>query len=155
MSDVFALTLDTPLGDLVACSDGGALTALRFAEPGEGPERSQSTRCLDDLAALLGRYWGGEPVRFDLPVKLHGTPFQTKVWRALATVPYGRTISYAELARRVGSPRAMRAVGRANGANPIAIVVPCHRVIGSNGTLTGYGGGIERKRALLELEGAI
>jgi len=155
MSDVCSVVLSTPLGDVVASSDGRALTALRFAEADEGPEDSKSAPCLHELAVLLTRYWAGEPVRFDIPLALAGTPFQTKVWRALVDVPYGETISYAELARQVGSPRAVRAVGRANGANPIAIVVPCHRVIGSNGTLTGYGGGIGRKKALLELEGAL
>jgi methylated-DNA-[protein]-cysteine S-methyltransferase len=152
---VHQAVLATPLGDLIATADDGAITELRFSEPGELPDEPSSTACLEQIAEILERYWAGEPVRFDVPLQLNGTPFQTKVWRALIEVPYGETTTYSEIARRIGAPRAVRAVGRANGANPIAIAVPCHRVIGANGTLTGYGGGIERKKALLELEGAL
>ena len=152
---VHHVPLHSPFGELVASSDGGALVALRFAEPGERVEATDADECIDALARVLDLYWAGERVHFDVPVALKGTPFQNAVWAALRDVPYGETITYAELARRIDAPRAVRAVGRANGANPIAVVVPCHRVIGSNGTLTGYGGGIERKRALLELEGAL
>jgi methylated-DNA-[protein]-cysteine S-methyltransferase len=101
----------------------------------------------------LNAYFAGELRDFDLPLDLQGTPFQLGVWRALRDIPYGVTISYGELARRIGTPKGSRAVGLANGANPIAIVVPCHRVIGSNGKLTGYGGGLGNKETLLALEG--
>lgn len=147
--------LHTPFGELVASSEDGALVALRFVEPGERVEATGADECIDALAGTLDLYWAGERVDFDVPVALKGTQFQNAVWRALRDVPYCETVTYAELARRSDAPKAVRAVGRANGANPIAVVVPCHRVIGSNGTLTGYGGGIERKRALLELEGAL
>ena len=101
----------------------------------------------------LRRYFAGEHVQFTCPLDLHGTPFQVAVWQALVRIPYGETRSYAEIAQAIDRPRAVRAVGAANGANPVAIIVPCHRVIGSNGTLTGYGGGLPTKRWLLSLEG--
>ena len=100
----------------------------------------------------LGRYFAGERVQFTCPLDLHGTPFQLKVWNALTRIPYGERRSYTEIAREIGHPSAVRAVGAANGANPIAIIVPCHRVIGSNGSLTGYGGGLPTKAWLLDLE---
>jgi methylated-DNA-[protein]-cysteine S-methyltransferase len=100
----------------------------------------------------LGRYFAGEPIEFTCPLDLHGTPFQLKVWNALTRIPYGETRSYSEIAREIEHPDAVRAVGAANGANPIAIIVPCHRVIGSNGSLTGYGGGLPTKAWLLALE---
>ena len=100
----------------------------------------------------LEEYFAGERREFSLALEPAGTPFQMRVWQALRAIPYGETISYGELARRIGNPRAVRAVGLANGRNPISIIVPCHRVIGANGTLTGYGGGLERKRFLLALE---
>ncbi|MGH2478581.1 MAG: methylated-DNA--[protein]-cysteine S-methyltransferase [Ktedonobacteraceae bacterium] len=101
----------------------------------------------------LGRYFAGEHIQFTCPLDLHSTPFQLKVWNALTRIPYGETRSYAEIAREIEHPSAVRAVGAANGANPVAIIVPCHRVIGSNGTLTGYGGGLPMKHWLLALEG--
>lgn len=107
---------------------------------------------LRQAADELGRYFAGERVEFRCPLDLHGTPFQLKVWNALIGIPYGETRSYAEIAREIGHPSAVRAVGTANGANPIAIIVPCHRVIGSNGALTGYGGGLPTKAWLLALE---
>ena len=105
-----------------------------------------------DVAAQLDAYFAGELTTFDIEVNLIGTPFQMVVWAHLREIPYGETISYGELARRVGNPNASRAVGLANGRNPVAIIVPCHRVIGANGSLTGYGGGLERKSWLLEHE---
>jgi methylated-DNA-[protein]-cysteine S-methyltransferase len=105
-------------------------------------------------AQQLKEYFGGIRNTFDLPLDPHGTPFQQRVWRALLAIPYGETISYGELARRIGRPTSQRAVGAANGQNPLPIVVPCHRVIGSNGSLTGYGGGLPIKQHLLELESA-
>ena len=103
----------------------------------------------------LGEYFAGRRRLFDIPLALEGTPFQQRVWNALCEIPYGETISYGELARRIGHPSAVRAVGLANGSNPIAIIVPCHRVIGANGTLTGYGGGLPTKARLLDLERGI
>ena len=100
----------------------------------------------------LEEYFAGRRTRFDLPLDLQGTPFQRRVWSALLAIPYGETLTYGELARRIGRPAAARAVGHANGSNPISVIVPCHRLIGANGTLVDYGGGIERKRFLLSLE---
>jgi methylated-DNA-[protein]-cysteine S-methyltransferase len=150
---------ESPLGRLLLTSDGSALTGLYTA-----PERkSQSTEGwvrdprIAPLAATLGQlneYFAGTRRDFDLPLRLDGTPFQTRVWRELLEIPYGETWSYGQLAKRIGNPSASRAVGLANGRNPISIVVPCHRVIGADGSLTGYGGGLERKRWLLAHEGA-
>ncbi len=146
--------IPTPLGRFLAVMDrSGALVALDFdarTSPWRTlpPDERRATRVIDALT----RYFSGELRQFKLPLAPDGTPFQRRVWDELTRIPYGETISYGELARRLGDPSAVRAVGRANGANPIAIVVPCHRVIGADGTLTGYAGGLERKRALLELE---
>jgi methylated-DNA-[protein]-cysteine S-methyltransferase len=107
---------------------------------------------LDEAVRQLRDYFAGERWRFDLPLDFNGTPFQMRVWRALLQVPYGETRSYRHIAESIGAPAAVRAVGAANGANPIAIVVPCHRIIGSSGKLTGYGGGLPNKKLLLELE---
>ncbi len=104
------------------------------------------------MRAQLEEYFAGERTSFDIPLAPEGAPFEREVWRALEEIPYGETVSYGEIARRVGQPTAARAVGTANGRNPIAVIVPCHRVIGADGSLTGYGGGLERKRLLLELE---
>jgi methylated-DNA-[protein]-cysteine S-methyltransferase len=144
----------TPLGKMLAVlAADGALVAIDFDASVSGhrelppaPERA------GPVIAALERWFAGELRTFDLALAPEGTPFQQRVWAELVRIPYGTTISYAELARRVGAPKAMRAVGRANGANPIPIVVPCHRVIGADGTLTGYAGGLERKRFLLALE---
>ena len=107
------------------------------------------------MRAQLADYFDGRRTGFDLPLAMQGTPFQLRVWRALQDIPYGETISYGEQARRIGRPADPRAVGQANGRNPIAVIVPCHRVIGADGSLTGYGGGVERKRQLLELEAGV
>lgn len=146
----------SPLGDLLISTAGGALSGL-WVTPHDRVQRSGWHR--DDAHPLLveaGRqldaYFAGERQDFDLPVQAAGTPFQHLVWAALCEIPYGTTNSYGQLARRIGRPGASRAVGLANGRNPVSIVVPCHRVIGANGTLTGYGGGLDRKRLLLGLE---
>jgi methylated-DNA-[protein]-cysteine S-methyltransferase len=147
-------TFDSPVGELLLTADGDALTGLymdvRRGRLEPGPRRELPL--FAEAEAQLGAYFAGELVDFDLPLAPRGSPFQLEVWEALRGIPYGETISYRELALRVGRPGAARAVGAANGRNPIGIVVPCHRVIGSNGTLTGYAGGIDRKRRLLELE---
>jgi methylated-DNA-[protein]-cysteine S-methyltransferase len=145
--------LSSPIGELLLASDGRALTGLHMApfEPLSGWHRDE--RPFRDVVAQLSAYFSGARKVFDVMHEAVGTPFQRRVWKALLHIPYGETISYGELARRIGNPRAVRAVGRANGANPIAVIVPCHRVIGANGTLTGYGGGLERKAKLLALEG--
>jgi methylated-DNA-[protein]-cysteine S-methyltransferase len=130
-----------------------ALTAFEYdAAPAATPAPEARCRVLDDLGEWLARYFAGENVPFAHPLAPHGTPFQRDVWNALLRIPYGATTSYAAIARDVGRPAAVRAVGAANGRNPIAIIVPCHRVIGADGTLTGYAGGLDRKRALLALE---
>jgi methylated-DNA-[protein]-cysteine S-methyltransferase len=152
---VYALA-ESPIGELVLAGDGRSLSRLHMLE-GRHPVRIDPAWRRDDGAfadarGQLGEYFEGRRTSFDVPLALQGTPFQRRVWDALREIPYGETTSYGELARRLGSPRAMRAVGLANGRKPIAVIVPCHRVIGADGTLTGYGGGLERKRLLLELE---
>jgi len=151
MGYVGYVILETPIGPLAAVFDvEGRLTELRF--DGGTPDQPAGRR-RSAVEAQLEEYFRGKRQAFDIPLHLKGTEFQVAVWNALLEIPYGDTITYAELARRIGRPSAIRAVGAANGANPIPVIVPCHRVIGSNGTLTGYGGGIERKQWLLALEG--
>jgi methylated-DNA-[protein]-cysteine S-methyltransferase len=148
----------SPIGRLIAVAENATVTALYESEklPEQGDHvDAHSDALFGALGDQLDLYWAGKPVSFDLPLAPNGTPFQTRVWQALRDIPYGHTISYGELARRIGQPTAVRAVGRANGANPIAIVIPCHRVIGGNGSLIGYAGGLERKKMLLQLEGAL
>jgi methylated-DNA-[protein]-cysteine S-methyltransferase len=149
-------TLDSPIGELLLVGDGEALHGLHMQDGLRPSPIASSWRQADERFGAVGdqlaEYFAGERVEFDLPVEGAGTEFQRRVWRALREIPYGEAISYGELARRIGQPSAVRAVGMANGRNPISIVVPCHRVIGADGGLTGYGGGIERKRFLLELE---
>jgi methylated-DNA-[protein]-cysteine S-methyltransferase len=151
-------TLDSPIGELTLVSDGEALTGLYMDAQRHRPELPAATASDDAVLATarrqLGEYFAGERREFDLPLRPAGTPFQREVWAALRDIPYGETAGYGELAQRLGRPGAARAVGLANGRNPIAIVVPCHRVIGAAGSLTGYGGGLERKRYLLDLEAA-
>ncbi|MBS0261428.1 MAG: methylated-DNA--[protein]-cysteine S-methyltransferase [Planctomycetes bacterium] len=154
---IFYHRIDSPIGALLLVSNGTALTGLYMLDHAGGPTPGAEWRAdagaFTTVCAQLAAYFAGELRRFDLPLAPAGTPFQQTVWRALGDIPYGTTLSYGELARRIGQPQASRAVGRANGQNPISIIVPCHRVIGANGTLTGYGGGIARKRWLLEHEG--
>ncbi|HED65327.1 MAG TPA: methylated-DNA--[protein]-cysteine S-methyltransferase [Planctomycetes bacterium] len=166
-----AARIPSPVGDLLAVVDlTGALVQLDFEGGRNAPTgesdleelyQGRGVRLVWDGAGLaevrrqLASYFAGERTAFELALAPAGTPFQLRVWSELQRIAYGETLSYGELARRIGSPKASRAVGLANGANPISIVIPCHRVIGADGSLTGYGGGMERKRALLELEGAI
>ena len=146
----------SPIGELLLSGDGRVLHGLHMLDGRRPVEPDPAWRRDDgafhEVRRQLTEYFGGGRERFELPLALAGTPFQGEVWQALREIPYGETISYGELARRIGRPRAVRAVGLANGRNPIAVIVPCHRVIGANGTLTGYGGGVERKRLLLDLE---
>jgi methylated-DNA-[protein]-cysteine S-methyltransferase len=151
-------TIETPVGDLLLMSDGISLIGLHTDNDKHRPApRNDWIR--DDMAEPFGRtiaqlqaYFDGRLTEFDLPLAAEGTAFQTIVWRELRNIPYGHTISYAELARRIGKPSASRAVGHCNARNPISIIVPCHRVIGADRSLTGYAGGLERKRALLAHE---
>jgi methylated-DNA-[protein]-cysteine S-methyltransferase len=149
---------DSPIGPLLVHSDGTSLTGLYMNTPGRptiGEDWIQTERVEPIRTTLkqLREYFSGSRRDFDLPLRTQGTAFQRRVWRALGKIPYGETWSYGKLAQRIDNPKASRAVGLANGANPISIVVPCHRVIGANGTLTGYGGGLNRKRWLLTHEG--
>jgi methylated-DNA-[protein]-cysteine S-methyltransferase len=147
---------DSPIGQLLLLGDGRALHGLYMQDAPRpkaiAPGWKLSRMSFADVKAQLREYFTGERAAFDLELVMHGSPFESRVWRALRDIPYGVTVSYGELARRIGQPSAARAVGLANGRNPISVIVPCHRVIGANGTLTGYGGGLERKRMLLELE---
>jgi AraC family transcriptional regulator of adaptative response/methylated-DNA-[protein]-cysteine methyltransferase len=158
--------IETPLGTMIAAATDRGVCMLEYAdsrhlEPesrqlaaafGVAPAEGES-RLLDTLRRQLDEYFAGERREFDIPLDPVGTPFQKEVWEALRRIPYGRTITYGEQAAIIGRPRAVRAVAGANGRNKISIVLPCHRVIGTDGSLTGYGGGVERKKKLLELEG--
>jgi methylated-DNA-[protein]-cysteine S-methyltransferase len=149
-------TVTSPIGELLLVGDGQSLQGI-YMQDGRKPMRIDAgwKRVASPFAhveAQLREYFDGQRVAFEIPLVLHGTTFERRVWHALQEIPYGETISYGVLARRIGQPSASRAVGLANGRNPISVIVPCHRVIGANGSLTGYGGGIERKRLLLELE---
>lgn len=155
---VLQTTLASPIGELLLVGDERSLRGLYMKEgsrPVHVDERWRSAaEPFDEAREQLEQYLAGERRAFDLRLAAVGTPWQRRVWSALGEIPYGETTSYRDLARRVERPRAVRAVGAANARNPISIVVPCHRVIGSDGTLTGYGGGLERKRYLLDLEAA-
>lgn len=142
----------SPLGCLRVEASADAIVAIRFLEHGS-PAPPRSGGVLEDAVDQLAAYFAGRLRRFDLPLAPEGTPFQMDVWEMLRAIPYGVTWTYGQTAARLGRPKSSRAVGAANGANPIPIVLPCHRVIGADGGLTGYGGGVDRKRALLDLEG--
>jgi methylated-DNA-[protein]-cysteine S-methyltransferase len=149
--------LETPIGTLLIAGDERAIHRIEFPQDGTAgkPEAgwTESARGpVGDAVRQLREYFSGKRTDFDLPLEPQGTPFQRGVWKRLEEIPYGETISYGELAKRVGNPKASRAVGAANGQNPIPIVIPCHRVIGANGKLTGFGGGLPTKEKLLELE---
>ena len=148
-------TIDSPIGLLTLAGRGSALTNLRMVDQTYEPSRadwSADPEAFNDAVDQLRAYFAGELTDFDIELDMRGTAFQQRVWKALLTIPNGDTRSYGEIAEQIGAPGAARAVGLANGHNPIAIVVPCHRVIGASGSLTGYGGGLDRKRTLLELE---
>jgi methylated-DNA-[protein]-cysteine S-methyltransferase len=149
-------TLDSPIGPLLLAGDAEGLRYLSFVKGDRpaavAPDWREDPASFDRVMDELKAYFAGRLMRFTVRLAPRGTTFQLRVWHALCEIPYGETISYGELARRIGDAKASRAVGLANGANPLAIIVPCHRVIGSNGSLTGYGGGLPIKQALLALE---
>jgi methylated-DNA-[protein]-cysteine S-methyltransferase len=157
-TEVYAL-IPSPVGHLLLTGSADALTGCRFDGDdqvdrwADGLDRDDDE--LGEAARQLGEYFAGSRQVFDLPLAPRGTPFQLRVWQELRAIPYGTTWSYGEMARRIGQPNASRAVGLANGRNPISIIVPCHRVIGSTGKLTGFGGGLDRKRRLLDLEAGV
>lgn len=146
------MTIDAPFGPLTLREEDEKLTGLEFGNTLKPNETQRETQLLYDTALQLKAYFKGQIKAFNLPLYLKGTCFQQKVWGALCNIPYGKTCSYAHIAKQVESPKAFRAVGMANNKNPLAIIVPCHRVIGANGTLTGYGGGLDVKQFLLNLE---
>ncbi len=147
---------DAPIGKLLLAGDGEYLSLLGF--PSGSMARKHESGWIKDTEPYrevqfqLDAYFAGELTEFELPLAPEGTPFQQQVWDALLEIPYGETWSYGQLAKHIGKPKASRAVGAANGLNPIPIIIPCHRVIGSNGKLTGFGGGLDTKRFLLQLE---
>ncbi len=154
--------LASPLGDVIVAGDREGLRRLDFQIGRYGPisipeewEKDPSFPLLQRAGEQLSAYFEGRRRSFSLPLAPVGTPFQRRVWAELQRIPYGVTLSYSQLARRAGRPLAIRAAGAANGKNPISIVIPCHRVVGKDGSLTDYGGGLEKKAALLELEGAL
>jgi methylated-DNA-[protein]-cysteine S-methyltransferase len=151
--------LDSPLGPLLLVSDGRALRALHFSTQPPAASLADGSAANDDVLIEARRqmeeYLRGDRRTFDVPLALEGTPFQRRVWDELCRIPFGETVSYRDVAERIGARSAMRAVGLANGANPVAIIVPCHRVIGADGRLTGYGGGLPNKRWLLDHEARV
>jgi len=145
-------TIDSPIGELLLTAEGGALTRLYMSPFDVEGAWEHDPAALAEPARQLREYFAGERTEFELALDAAGTDFQRRVWERLVAIPYGETTTYGELALELGDPRKVRAVGMANGRNPISIVVPCHRVIGADGSLTGYGGGLERKQRLLDLE---
>jgi methylated-DNA-[protein]-cysteine S-methyltransferase len=156
---VYFCGTDSPIGRLTLTSDGTSLTGLYMANPAKPLPRTADwvmdpiVAPLPDAVRQLREYFAGQRREFDLPLHMNGTEFQRRVWQQLTAIPFGETWSYGQLAKQLDNPSACRAVGLANGRNPIAIIVPCHRVIGADGSLTGFGGGIERKEWLLTHEG--
>ena len=147
------LSVNTPLGEMTLGEEGGKITRLYLrAQDAPAGANQQQTPVLQEAARQLGQYFDGTRKIFDLPLQPRGTAFQQSVWRALCDIPYGQTRSYARLAAQIGRPKACRAVGMANHKNPIPILIPCHRVVGADGSLTGYAGGTDMKKALLDLE---
>jgi methylated-DNA-[protein]-cysteine S-methyltransferase len=156
MSGMFYAKIESPVGRLLLVSDSQGLRQLSFASSKRAasvqPDWSEDKAPFTEVIRQLQAYFGGELKVFDLRLAPEGTEFQLLVWSSLRTIPYGETISYAQLAQNIGNPKAVRAVGLANGCNPIPIIIPCHRVIGSDGNLTGFGGGLPNKKKLLALE---
>ena len=156
MGTTFYATMPSPVGDLMLTASSAGLTGVYLPAERDQPEPGWelSPDRFDDCRRQLDEYFAGDRVTFSLPLAPPGTAFQQQVWKELVGIGYGTTISYTELARRVGRPRSQRAVGGANGRNPVCIVVPCHRVVGANGALTGYSAGVDAKRWLLDFERA-
>ena len=156
MNTAYVSYLDSPLGRLQLQSDGSALTGLYMPSPKGQPSVDATWQHDDapfrDVTEQLQAYFDGTLREFDLSLSPRGTEFQNRVWSALRDIPYGQTCSYRDIAEAIGAPKAVRAVGLANGRNPISVIVPCHRVVGANGSLTGYGGGLPNKQLLLDLE---
>ncbi|WP_306252732.1 methylated-DNA--[protein]-cysteine S-methyltransferase [Parvularcula sp. IMCC14364] len=157
MDTIFFTYIPSPVGNFLLAGRDGALTCTSFTT-GHRDRQPQSDWREDagpfsEIIPQFTAYFEGEATQFDIPLRSQGTDFQKKVWQALTAIPYGRTWSYGDLARKVGNPNASRAVGAANGANPLPVIVPCHRVIGASGKLTGFGGGLDTKATLLRLEG--
>ena len=156
MNEVYYTRFESPVGRLLLAADAKGLRRVSFenSKRSAPPESNwkQNRAAFAEVIRQLQAYFRGELKEFDLPLAMEGTEFQLRVWNKLREIPYGETISYAQLAGRIGNPKAVRAVGLANGSNPIPIIVPCHRVIGSDGSLTGFGGGLPTKKRLLELE---
>jgi methylated-DNA-[protein]-cysteine S-methyltransferase len=159
MTNILYTTFDSPVGELLLCGDGRSLHGLYLQEGRTAiavpADWTRDDAAFGEVRAQLDEYFAGRRTTFDVALSMNGSAFHRRVWRALQDIPYGETISYGELARRVGAPATPRNVGAANGRNPVSVIVPCHRVIGADGSLTGYGGGLERKRALLDLEAGV
>jgi methylated-DNA-[protein]-cysteine S-methyltransferase len=152
MTEIRYTTIDSPLGALLTARDDAGLTALLWPRSKPGRDWRRDDAAFDDVRTQLREYFAGERRRFELPLHPRGSAFQLRVWAALRAIPYGETTSYGELAASIDAPGSARAVGTANGQNPISIIVPCHRVIGADGSLTGFGGGLPAKKFLLGLE---
>jgi methylated-DNA-[protein]-cysteine S-methyltransferase len=151
--------IDSPIGRLLLYGTSRGLSGIFMTRQrhfdGKQKDWKRDDARWSSVARQLREYFDGKRRDFDIPLDVEGTEFQMKVWNALCKIPFGRTASYADIARQIGNPKAMRAVGMANGRNPVSIVVPCHRVIGADGSLTGYGGGLDRKKVLLDLESRV
>ena len=153
--DVCYLSLKSPVGELQIAENSSGVLAIHFHKKDKPPHNGswkRVDRLKTEIVKQLEEYFRGERFEFNVPLVPHGTPFRMRVWEGLQAIPYGETISYLDLAKKIGTPEAVRAVGAANGANPLPIVIPCHRVIGHNGKLVGYGGGLEIKKYLLSME---
>ena len=150
MAQIIGTSFESPVGLVGIAEKGGRIIYIKFGRI--PPGWHGSTQLLKEAKKQFGRYFAGELKKFDLPLGLHGTEFQRQVWNALLEIPYGETRSYQDIAVAIGNPLAVRAVGMANNRNPVAIIVPCHRVVGKDGSLVGYGGGLHVKKFLLELE---
>ncbi|HEY1594682.1 MAG TPA: methylated-DNA--[protein]-cysteine S-methyltransferase [Thermoleophilaceae bacterium] len=155
MKNTLYTHIPSPIGDLLLTGDEHSLQGLYMSPYGLPDQAKTAREPFTTAVEQLEQYFAGERVEFDLALDMHGTQFQRNVWDALLTIPYGETCSYGEIAKRIGRPDRARAVGAANGSNPVSIIVPCHRVIGSDGSLTGYGGGLPRKRWLLDHEAGV
>ncbi len=149
---ITSLIIESPLGKIILKAQKDQLTCCQFLQRQKNCFEQQTTPFLLNVQKQLDEYFSGQRKNFDIPLNLLGTPFQIKVWQALQTIPYGETQSYKYIAKKINNPHAYRAVGMANNKNPLAIIIPCHRVIGTNGKLTGYAGGVDLKQKLLQLE---